>query len=533
MNDDQVLDDTHKLQPIGLHTLTTFLSCDLLEELGKNKDSIWGGGSTGGMYDSRGEVRLRNLLVEVNDARIVRNNNMNKACVQVISDLSGLDGTLFGLPGSAEVRQDLVKRGRSPHEAEQIIAEAYRSHLRLVGVAMTEKTPQPGDDTSNLTVTAQYQGVFNFFSMFQVEPGDMLQHFIPTPSQLAEINFDRFATLKMWGTGQVPVLLRPVRMRSVSDEIARALDLYVNDPDIHDKLYGTRYLQNSARNNSLLAINLYQKMIAGLGIYRFMKATNTALAPVKPHDGTQKLNVSMPYQAFDLALDNDGAGLFKLNTDGNCLYPELRRLLYRNLATNQVPHEGDAWVNALGSANIQMVTDPDSFLSIWGVINGLIDPGEVIPNSFEGLVGLELANNQLDYSNMQVGMGEVMSMKKTDSRMKPLAAVVQWQTDLLRVLNIPMVRPGQRSAYEVGDVVDSQGNFRHNIAKTVGSHGMIEDVNLEIGRMLRCQELRLRNGIDAFTQLVMLQVNTASARAIRRNSPGRLGAAEMFGSNNI
>lgn len=531
MSGSEVLEDTHKMQPIGLATHVVYPAVEVMNALAGCKTSIWNANEDSALGSSRGVVRLNNLMVALDDVKVIRQNALNKACVQVLTDVCGIDGTHFGLPSSIEVKKDLIAAGKSEAEAELEIANAYKQHIRVTGVSMSEHAPQPGEESSNTALTDMYEGQFRFYNMYVVEPGDLMEHFIPTPSQMDQIDYRVFAKYKMWGDGQVPVLLRPLRLRNIADEIQRSLHLYVSHPDIQHKLYGTRYLSNAARANALYMINQYQKMIVGLGMAAFMKETSTALQPVNPSNGTDKLSISSPYRDFnpnlDFVTDLAGARVFRLNKGGNCKWPELRRLLYKNKTYNRVAQDGD------NENDIVSVTDHDAFLAIWGVLNSLIEPGEVIPGSFEGLVGEEFERNRLYYQSVQRNPTGIMEMSRREADHTPLSAAMQWNVHLLKTLNLPVTKAGERSVYEVGDVEDDSGNPIVNIAKKDSAYGRTPNLDTELGCMLQAQEILLSGGVTAFAQMVQLQVNNAPARCLRKNSPGQLGTATMIGTNHI
>jgi len=393
---------------------------------------------------------------------------------------------------------------------------------------MSHYYPEAGDDGVNHAITAQYEGVVNFFTLFDVEPGDLLQPFIPTPTQMQKIDYQEFSKHKMWGVGQVPILFRPVANHHIADDFMRSMDLLISHPDIHMKLFGTRSLVHTARFNSLMAFQQYQKKIIGLGMYKWMKETNTAFYSTEPTDGRNRLTVIPEKREFKDDLDQDPANplKFKLNTSGNHKFPHLRQLLYRNKVYNRIAKNGDNW------ADVERCTDPESFLIIWEVLNGLIEPGEKIPDSFEGLTGAMFAENKLKYHTSQTGVSDLMNMKRTDPNMTPLAASMQWNVDLLRATNLPYVRADARGAHEVGYIEDELGNAITNVAKTNSTYGRIFNVNTEIGSAGAGVETTLKTGINAMIQTVQQHVNMAPARCLRRNKAGQRSAATLIGSHN-
>lgn len=515
---------THKLQPIGGDMQVVYPATDLMRYFNSTTDSIFVTNETSSC-NVRNKIFKRSILVEINDAHIVHRSMLGTAAVEVVADLAGLDGTLFDLPPAQEVKKLLLARGYSEDAADMEIAEAYRDHLRFVGISLSEHTPGPNDDAANKALSAQYVGIINFWSLYRIEAGDALQICIPTRQQLEAFDHNELATYHMWEPGQVPVLLRPVNKRTIREAVSRAIALYLKHPDINEKLYGTNYLNNVARNNGLIAMQVGQLTMAGLAIASWMKASGTTFVPVTPRPGTDKRSITSARPKADATLDYPN-NAFKIDTSGNCRYPQLRQMLYRNKVQNRLAREGDP------DGQIEELTDHDDFLTVFFGAMGLIPSGEVIPRSWEGLVGEEFARNRAVYANNQKTGSDIVNMKKSDPLASLLSACTQWQLELLKTLNLPELGVEIRSSVEIGDVESETGDHVVNIAKTSGSNGLINDTNLEIGRCLQVQELNLAGYVTAMAQLMQYAAHNSCARSVRKNGPHQLAAAFITAAAN-
>lgn len=521
--------DDHTTMPIALKTATVFASHEVMRVLDRTKSTLFDANRSAAITGrKRHSIYVHNLVAELNDVQGV-GAFAEKSHMHLLADFGGIDGTMFGLPPSAETRDLLMERGYSEEHANRMICESFMHHIRTSGIALTGTNPKTADASCNDEFTLQYSGAINFLCVYKTRVGDLLSAFIPTPQQLARMDPNESTIKKFFGKGEVPLLLRPMKIVNMVEKAANNVDLYVNHPDLHNRLYGTVQIANVAHNNALQHYIRGQKLVMLLGMYKFFKDTNMAPAAIGlvGNGGKDKRSLGAITRVYQ-AIDVNGANEFELSLAAGSA-PHLRRLFYRNTVENRIAKNGDP------IADITSAVEPEDILVILGVALGLIDPAEVTVGTFEGIVGQEFTNNRIFNSSIKLSLAELLTMKKNDARMTPLTAALKFEVELVQMMNLYVKdskkKVAGRSRLEVGDVEDNSEQYVTNLAKTSGTYGRITDMSTEIGRMANCQEIDAKALLLGIAQLYQVDLKDCVARNIKNNNPIQNGNAFLIGGS--